>query len=77
MEICYIRDEPANLSGSREYGGMIKTESDRLTALINNILEMSRLERGIRKYRMEEGDLREIVSETVDVFQHSLDNREI
>lgn len=57
----------------REYGGMIKTESDRLTALINNILEMSRLERGIRKYRMEEGDLREIVNETVDVFQHSLD----
>lgn len=56
----------------KEYGGIIKTESDRLTALINNILEMSRLERGIRKYRLEEGDLRETVAETVEVFQHSL-----
>lgn len=59
----------------QEYGGIIKTESDRLTALINNILEMSRLERGIRKYRLEENDLRETVAETVEVFQHSLDKR--
>lgn len=55
----------------REYGGIIKTESDRLTALINNILEMSRLERGVRKYRIEEGDLRETVADTVEVFRHS------
>lgn len=55
----------------REYGGIIKTESDRLTALINNILEMSRMERGIRKYKLEEGDLREIVGETIEVFKHS------
>lgn len=59
----------------QEYGGIIKTESDRLTALINNILEMSRLERGIRKYRLEENDLRETVAETVEVFRHSLDKR--
>jgi signal transduction histidine kinase len=57
----------------REYGGIIKTESDRLTVLINNILEMSRLEHRIRKYRMEEGDLRETVAETIEVFQHSFD----
>lgn len=55
----------------REYGGIIKTESDRLTALINNILEMSRLERGVHKYRIKDGDLREIVNDTVDVFRHS------
>lgn len=57
----------------REYGGIIKTESDRLTALINNILEMSRLERGVRKYRLEKGDLRETVADTVEVFRHSPD----
>lgn len=55
----------------REYGGIIKTESDRLTALINNILEMSRLERGVRKYRLETGDLRETIAETIEVFRHS------
>jgi len=57
----------------REYGGMIKTESDRLTSLISNILEMSRLERGIRKYRLETGDLRNTVEETVKIFKHSPD----
>jgi two-component system phosphate regulon sensor histidine kinase PhoR len=55
----------------REYGGIIKMESDRLTALINNILEMSRIERGARKYRMERADLRDTVIDTVDIFRHS------
>jgi len=55
----------------REYGGIIKKESDRLTVLINNILEMSRIERGVRKYRLEPGDLRETVAETVDIFRIS------
>ena len=55
----------------REYGGIIKTESDRLTSLINNILEMSRLERGLRRYRLEEGFLCETVAETVEVFRHT------
>lgn len=57
----------------QEYGGIIKKESDRLTALINNILEMSRMERGIRKYRLETGDLRETVADTVEVFRLSPD----
>ena len=54
-----------------EYGGLIKTESDRLTALINNILELSRLERGVRRYRLEEGSLCAAVAETVEVFRHT------
>jgi two-component system phosphate regulon sensor histidine kinase PhoR len=52
----------------REYGGLIKTESDRLTALINNILELSRLERGTRRYRLQEGLLCAAVATTVEVF---------
>jgi signal transduction histidine kinase len=56
-----------------EYGGLIKTESDRLTALINNILELSRLERGVRKYRLEDGTLCAAVAETVEVFRHSVE----
>jgi signal transduction histidine kinase len=55
----------------RQYGSIIKSESDRLTALINNILEMSKHERCIRKYRLDEGDLGALVAETVDVFRHS------
>jgi signal transduction histidine kinase len=56
-----------------EYGGLIKTESDRLTALINNILELSRLERGVRKYRLEDGTLCAAVAETIEVFRHSVE----
>ncbi len=55
----------------REYGRIIKTESDRLTSLINNILEMSRLERRLRRYRLEEGFLCRTVAETVEVFRHT------
>jgi signal transduction histidine kinase len=62
-----------NAERIHEYGGLIKTESDRLTALINNILELSRLERGVRKYRMEAGTLCAAVAETVEVFRHSVE----
>lgn len=55
----------------RQYGEMIKSESDRLTALINNILEVSRLERGVRRYRLEEGDLCESVAATIEIFRHT------
>lgn len=55
----------------REYGAIIKTESDRLTALLNNIMEMSRLERGLRRYRLEEGFLCQTVAETIEVFRHA------
>jgi two-component system phosphate regulon sensor histidine kinase PhoR len=55
----------------REYGAIIKTESDRLTALINNILEISRLERGLQRYRLEEGFLCATIAETVKVFRHT------
>jgi two-component system phosphate regulon sensor histidine kinase PhoR len=59
----------------REYGGLIKTESDRLTALINNILELSRLERGTRRYRLQEGLLCAAVASTVEVFRHTPEAR--
>ena len=60
-----------NADRVREYGGLIKTESDRLTALINNILELSRLERGTRRYRLQEGSLCAAVATTVEVFRHT------
>ena len=32
---------------------------------------MSRLDRGVRKYRLEVGDLREAITDTVEIFRHS------
>ncbi len=60
-----------NIDRIREYGGVIKTESDRLTKIINDILEMSRLEKGTRKFRLKNGCLRDVLEETVEIFGHS------
>lgn len=60
-----------NIERIREYGGIIKTESDHLTQIINDILEMSRLEKGIRRFHLNEADLGETLKDTIEVFRHS------
>jgi len=52
----------------REYGEYIETESRRLTQLINNILDFSRIESGRRVYRFEPTDLESVVAETLATF---------
>ena len=59
-----VRD-PAKVS---EYGEYIETESRRLTQLINNILDFSRIESGQKSYRFIQADLAEIVGETLKTF---------
>ncbi len=52
----------------REYGGYIETESRRLTQLINNILDFSRIESGRRVYTFEPSDLEEVLTGTLATF---------
>lgn len=52
----------------REYGEFIETESRRLTQLINNILDFSRIESGQKSYRFSEADVSEIVLDTLKTF---------
>jgi signal transduction histidine kinase len=52
----------------REYGGYIETESRRLTQLINNILDFSRIESGRRVYTFETVDLEDILAGTLSTF---------
>ena len=56
----------------REYGEYIETESRRLTSLINNILDFSRIESGDRKYRFAETDIVGLLAETVHAFASPL-----
>ncbi|MGH9847161.1 MAG: sensor histidine kinase, partial [Blastocatellia bacterium] len=56
----------------REYGGYIESEGRRLTQLINNILDFSRIESGRKAFNFERMDLREVVSETVQAFSLQL-----
>ncbi len=58
----------------REYGEYIETESRRLTQLINNILDFSRIESGQLVYRFELTDLEEILTETLATFTVRLRN---
>lgn len=58
----------------REYGEYIETESRRLTQLINNILDFSRIESGRRIYHFEEADLEEVIRETLATFAVRLRN---
>jgi signal transduction histidine kinase len=53
----------------REYGEYIESESRRLTQLVNNILDFSRIETGRRTYRMEETDLRALVEGVLKTFE--------
>jgi signal transduction histidine kinase len=52
----------------REYGSYIETESRRLTQLINNILDFSRIESGHIAYNFEATDLEELLTGTLATF---------
>jgi signal transduction histidine kinase/HAMP domain-containing protein len=52
----------------REYGKCIETESRRLTHLVNNLLDFSKIESGQKRYQFERVDVAEIVAETLRTF---------
>ncbi|HEX2163976.1 MAG TPA: HAMP domain-containing sensor histidine kinase [Thermoanaerobaculia bacterium] len=52
-----------------EYGEYIETESRRLTGLIDNLLDFAHIESGRESYRLEPGDLGEVVAEALDGFE--------
>jgi signal transduction histidine kinase len=56
----------------REYGELIETESRRLTGLIDNILDLARIESGRKSYELEPADLEDVVAETLRTFRVSL-----
>lgn len=59
----------------REYGGRIEGESRRLTALIQNILDFSRLESGDRSLRRRPADAAEVVATALDGFRSRLEQK--
>ena len=59
----------------REYGEYIEAESRRLTQLINNILDFSRIESAEKKYRFAECDPGAIITDTVSAFEVPLRER--
>jgi signal transduction histidine kinase len=56
-----------------EYYAIIRKESERLTALINNILDFSRIEAGRKEYEFRQTDLAELVTNTLDSYRDQID----
>ncbi len=58
----------------QSYLNIITAETARLTRLINNVLDFSRMERGEKKYTMSRCDLVELVRETVETYRPHLES---
>jgi len=52
----------------KEFYSIIRKESERLTHLIDNVLDFSKMDAGSKEYHCEEADLVEVVRDTVDAY---------
>jgi signal transduction histidine kinase len=57
----------------QEYFRIIREESERLSSLINNILDFSRIEAGRKEYEFMETDLSELVRSTLDTYRFQIE----
>ena len=71
LEMGRIKDEEKK----QEYYRIINTETNRLSGIVNKILNFSKIENGKREYKFEENDLNEIVGQTLHTYQHHFRNK--
>jgi signal transduction histidine kinase len=59
----------------REFYSIIRKESERLTHLIDNVLDFSRMDTGVKEYNFEKADLVEVVRSSLEAYKfHIRDN---
>jgi len=59
----------------QEYYRIIRKESERLTALINNILDFSRIEAGHKEYEFRPTDIGDLVRKTLDSYRYQIEQQ--
>ena len=71
LESGIVNDEKKR----REFYSIIRKESERLTHLINNVLDFSRMDTGSKEYNFKEADIVEVVRSTLEAYKfHIRDN---
>lgn len=61
----------------QQYLQIMHQESERLTALIENVLDFARVERGKSTFSFDDGDLGEVVQRAVDVYRYRAEREEV
>ena len=64
-----LQSRQANAERSRRYHQRLASESARLTLLVENVLDLGRLERGERALDLRDEDLRDVAQEAVAVYE--------
>jgi signal transduction histidine kinase len=59
----------------QQYYRIVRKESERLTALINNILDFSRIEAGRKEYEFRETNIAELVHNTLDSYRYQIEQQ--
>lgn len=59
----------------QEYYRIIRKESERLSALINNILDFSRIEAGRKEYEFRETNIADLVHNTLDSYRYQIEQQ--
>ena len=67
-----LRNSKQSPQKHEEYLSIIEGESDRLTRLINNVLDFSKIEKGIKEYNFTEVDLVLLVKDVFRMMQYQL-----
>ena len=65
----------ATAEKKQQYYRIIRKESERLTSLINNILDFSRIEAGRKEYEFRDTDIAELVRNTLDSYRYQIEQQ--